>query len=152
MFVPGKPFYPNLFWGVMPGAYPSGAPEKCFTQVSSGFTHKHYDKLEKLSRDKHTSLLPEFVNNGSKKLCNNGPWSKGYKTFYGRNSQICNKLECLSAVKRSTIHIHSTPEKAPGLTHKHYTRPERLAGDKHFSSLLTFVNYGCKKLYNIGPW
>ncbi len=75
------------FW-VRSGAYPSGAPEECFTQVSSGFTHKHYDKLEKLSRDKHSSLFTEFVNNGCKKLCNNGPWSKGYKTFYGRNSQI----------------------------------------------------------------
>ncbi len=30
-------------------------------------------------------------------------------------------------------------------------RPERPAGYKHCSSLLTFVNYDCKKLYNIGP-
>jgi len=24
--------------------------------------------------------------------------------------------------------------------------------DKHYSLLQTFVNYGCKKFYNFGPW
>ncbi len=37
------------------------------------------------------------------------------------------------------------------LTHKHFTRLERLARDKHSTLLSTFVNYGCKKLNNIGP-
>jgi hypothetical protein len=38
------------------------------------------------------------------------------------------------------------------LTLKQKTRLERLARDKHSSLLQEFVNYGRKKLYNIGPW
>ncbi len=37
------------------------------------------------------------------------------------------------------------------LTCKHYTGMERLARNKHSSFLQTFVNYTCKKFYNIGP-
>jgi hypothetical protein len=37
------------------------------------------------------------------------------------------------------------------LIHKHYTRPVKLAGDKHSSFLKTLVGYGRKKFYNIGP-
>jgi hypothetical protein len=36
-------------------------------------------------------------------------------------------------------------------TNRHYTKLERLAMDKHSSLLRTFVNYGRKKFYNIGP-
>jgi hypothetical protein len=39
-----------------------------------------------------------------------------------------------------------------GLTHKHWTRLEKIASDKHSSLLRTFVNYEFKKFYNIGPW
>jgi hypothetical protein len=42
--------------------------------------------------------------------------------------------------------------KAPGLTHKHKTRLEWLARDKHSSLLRTSVNYGRNKLYSTGPW
>jgi hypothetical protein len=41
--------------------------------------------------------------------------------------------------------------KAPSLTLKNQTRLERPARDKPFSFLLTFINYGRKKFYNIGP-
>ncbi len=44
----------------------------------------------------------------------------------------------------------STLEQAPGVTLKFLTRLERLAWGKHYSLLRTFVNYGLKKLYNIG--
>jgi hypothetical protein len=40
---------------------------------------------------------------------------------------------------------------APGLVHKHLTRLERLAKDKHLSLLGIVVNYRRKKFYNIGP-
>ncbi len=40
---------------------------------------------------------------------------------------------------------------APGLIHKHYTRLERPARDKHSSLVQTFVNYGRKKFYKVGP-
>ncbi len=45
----------------------------------------------------------------------------------------------------------STLGLAPGLTHKHYTRPAILARDKHSSLLRKSVNYGRKKFYSIGP-
>ncbi len=35
---------------------------------------------------------------------------------------------------------------------KHLTRLVRLAEDKHSSLSITFVNYGHKRFYNIGPW
>jgi hypothetical protein len=40
----------------------------------------------------------------------------------------------------------------PGLAHKQQTSLESLARDKHSSLIRTFVNYGGKKFYNIGPW
>ncbi len=36
-------------------------------------------------------------------------------------------------------------------TNTHETKLERLSRDKHSSLLRTFVNYGRKKFYNIGP-
>ncbi len=39
-----------------------------------------------------------------------------------------------------------------GLTNKHLTKLEKLAWDKHSSLLRQFVNYDCKKFYNIVPW
>ena len=47
--------------------------------------------------------------------------------------------------------ISSLYRKALGLIHKHLTRLEKLARDKRSSLLRTFVNYGHKKLYNVGP-
>ena len=41
------------------------------------------------------------------------------------------------------------PSEAPGLTHTHYTRLERLRRDKHSCLLRKFVNYGRKKFYKI---
>jgi hypothetical protein len=45
----------------------------------------------------------------------------------------------------------STLRLAPGLVYKHWTRLEEPARDKTLAYLLTFVNYGRKKCYNIGP-
>jgi hypothetical protein len=39
-----------------------------------------------------------------------------------------------------------------GLTHKHWTRLERLARDKYSSSLRKSVNYSCKTFFCTGPW
>jgi len=41
--------------------------------VDSGVTHNHYTRLEKLARDKHSSLLRTFVNYGHKKFYNVEP-------------------------------------------------------------------------------
>jgi hypothetical protein len=43
------------------------------------------------------------------------------------------------------------PGEAHSLSHKYSTRLESLARDKHSSLLRTFVNYGRKKFYIIGP-
>ncbi len=45
----------------------------------------------------------------------------------------------------------STLGYTPDLTHKHLTRLERLASDKHSSLLQKSVNYGCNKFYDTGP-
>jgi hypothetical protein len=49
---------------VKPGTY----PERC-----SGLTCKHYTRLERLARDKHSSLLRKSVNYGRKKFYSTGP-------------------------------------------------------------------------------
>jgi hypothetical protein len=42
VFVPGKPFQPSLvFVGNARSLTLRGAPERFFTQVGSGLTHKH---------------------------------------------------------------------------------------------------------------
>jgi hypothetical protein len=58
----------------------SGAPEKFFTLVGSGFTRKHYTRLKKLAGDKHCGLLHILVNYGRKK-------------FYRIGSRIIKKKE-----------------------------------------------------------
>ncbi len=55
------------------GAYHRGAPERCSTLMqATGLTHKHYVRLERLARDKHTSKLRKFVNYRRKKFYNVG--------------------------------------------------------------------------------
>ncbi len=48
-------------------------------QVGSGLTRKHKTGLERLTRDKHSSLIRESANNDSKKFYNLGP---GLNSFY----------------------------------------------------------------------
>jgi len=59
------------------------------------------------------------------------------------------KFVCVSAVIPS-IGIFSTLGQAPGFTHKHQARFERLARDKHSRLLWKVVTYGRKKFYSIG--
>jgi hypothetical protein len=49
VFVPGKLFRHSLMFAGKAGAYPSGAPDICFSL--SSLTHKHWASLEKLARD-----------------------------------------------------------------------------------------------------
>ncbi len=51
----------------------SGAPKRCFIWAGSGSTHK-LTRLERLGRDKPSSLLRKFVNYERKKFYNIGPW------------------------------------------------------------------------------
>jgi hypothetical protein len=76
VFVPCKPFKPSLmFVGKATGLPESGAPERCFAWVGSGLTNKHYTGLERLAKDKRSSLLRKFVNYGCKKFYSTGPGS-----------------------------------------------------------------------------
>ncbi len=51
-------------------------------------TNKHYSMLERLAKDKHSSLLQTFVNNGRKMFSNIGARAQCYKTTFVRNLLI----------------------------------------------------------------
>jgi hypothetical protein len=64
------------------GVYPSEAPFRfsCLG-YSPGLTHKYLTRLEKLARDKHSSLLQKSVNYDHKKFYNIGPWKYFYLPY-----------------------------------------------------------------------
>jgi hypothetical protein len=62
-----------LFFGKARSLPLSAAPERCFTWVFSCLTCKHYTILERLARDKHSSLVQKIVTYGCKKFYNIGP-------------------------------------------------------------------------------
>jgi hypothetical protein len=62
-----------MFVGKARGLPDSGAPEICFTWVGPGLAHKHLTRLEKLARDKHSSLLQKSVKYSSYKFFSTGP-------------------------------------------------------------------------------
>ncbi len=88
-----------------------------------------------------------------------------YNLFCWQFTNVCNKLERLSQAGLSNLikcfrarpgayprveHLKgSSLVQALAFFHKHQTRQERLARDKHL--LRTFINYWCKMFYNIGP-
>jgi hypothetical protein len=77
MFDPGTPFQPCLIIvGEARSLTLSGAPERCFTWVGSGITRKYYNRLERLARDKHSSLLHKFANYGQKSFITLGSGPK----------------------------------------------------------------------------
>ncbi len=65
------------------GAYPSEAPFRCSTLGQApGLTDKHYTRLERLAKDKHSSLLRKSVNYGHKKFYSTDPSLAGDIFFY----------------------------------------------------------------------
>ncbi len=77
-----RPFQPSLmFVGEARGLPQSGTPERCFTLVGSGLTCKHQTRLERLSQNKHCSLLRKFVNYARKKFYNIGAWCPQYQQY-----------------------------------------------------------------------
>jgi hypothetical protein len=69
MFVPGKPFQPGLIFVIKVRSLPqSGAPERSFIHVGSDDTRKYWTRLERLARDKHSSLLQILINYGYKRF------------------------------------------------------------------------------------
>jgi hypothetical protein len=57
-----------MFVGKARGLSSSGVPERCLIWVGSGLTGKHYARLERVARDKNSSLLKQFVNHDKKVL------------------------------------------------------------------------------------
>jgi hypothetical protein len=66
----------------------SGACERCFIHLGSSLTSKHETRLERLARDKHSSLFQKFVTYGRKKISKIGTKAQCYRTFFVRNLQI----------------------------------------------------------------
>jgi hypothetical protein len=63
MFVLGEPLQHSLIFAVEARSQPQrvGAPEKYPTFVCFGLLHKHWTRLERLARDKHSSLIGTFL-------------------------------------------------------------------------------------------
>jgi len=53
----------------------SGAPKRCSTEKGCDLTHKHLTGLERLARDKCSSLLWKGITDARKKFYNIGHWS-----------------------------------------------------------------------------
>jgi hypothetical protein len=87
MLVAGKPVQSSL---VFVGKAWSGAPERCFTWVGSGLTRKYWTRLERLAKDKHSSLLQKSINYGCKKFNSTGPGGQCYK-----NTMVIDKSNLL---------------------------------------------------------
>jgi hypothetical protein len=53
----------------------SGAPERWFCWGGSSLFGKYKTRLERLAKDKHSSLLQKLINYGHKKVYNIDTWS-----------------------------------------------------------------------------
>jgi hypothetical protein len=74
VFLPIRPFQPSLMFSDK--AKPiSGAPKRCSTEKGCDLTHKHLTGLERLARDKCSSLLWKGITDARKKFYNIGHWS-----------------------------------------------------------------------------
>ncbi len=78
----------------------NGAPERCFICIGSSITSKYQTSLERLARDKHSSVLRKFVNYGQKKFYNIGPRSQFYKNSL-LSHRRCGKSRAFDPVKLS---------------------------------------------------
>jgi hypothetical protein len=87
VFVPGKSFQLGLIFAGKAGYCPSKAPLR---GRLLGLPKIMRLGSKRLDRDKYSSLLRTFVNNGLKKFYNIGLWCQRFKTFFF----ITNKLEC----------------------------------------------------------
>ncbi len=66
------------------------------SRVSSILIHNHWTRLERLARDKHSSLLQKFVNYGQKKFYNIGPRADDIKNLRPYFTDVRNWMECSS--------------------------------------------------------
>ncbi len=91
-------FSPVLcYLGNARGLPQGGAPEKCLTCEGSGLTHKHWTRLEKLTRLNHSNLLQIFVNYVRKSFMTLGPCDTVIILLRP------NKLKCFSLARLSSL-------------------------------------------------
>ncbi len=112
-----------LFMGKARSLPQSGVPERFFNTVGSCFTIKHKTRLERLARDKDSSLLQKYVDYSC-------------KTFYSTSSSYqVNPLAQRFLVRNNfSDALNST-----------------LSTDKHSSLFRTLLNYGQKSLITLAP-
>ncbi len=65
------------------------------SRVGSCFTNKHYNRLEKLTIDKHCSLLRQFENYGCNFFITSTPGANVIKNFGPRFTDFRTKIDCL---------------------------------------------------------
>jgi hypothetical protein len=75
----------------------SGALERSFTQVSSCLTHKHYTRLERVAKDKYSSLFVRY----RRRCCEYGATTLSIKGLFATFSimilsitTLCNYAQC----------------------------------------------------------
>ncbi len=85
-------------------------------------------RLEKLTNDKHSSLVRKSTNHRQKRFYNIDTKAQCYKTFSVHDLRIF-------ALSQSVCQ----------------TRPEKLTNDKHSSLVRKSANHGQKEFHNIGP-
>jgi hypothetical protein len=110
-------------------------------------------------RKKKVFMMVQLEIGGSPSSCDNSPAvvatrTQCYITFYDHNLQMfVKKLECLSLTNLSRlvwcfrVRLGRTqaPGQGPSITHKHWTRLERLSRNQQSSLLCIFINYGSKR-------
>jgi hypothetical protein len=162
--VPGKPFQASLIFV----CYAKSLPDRGVNfRVGSWPYPQDCTRLERLAFDNHSNLFQTFVNYRWKKffpllhqLVQTGQYV--IKLFCPKFTNVHNKLECPSLVNLSRLmsylcYAKSLPDRGVNFRVGSWpypqdcTRLKRLAFDKHSNLLQTFVNYGRKKFYNIGP-
>ena len=93
MFVIYKPFEPSLMFVGKYRAYLIVEQLKC---ALTGFSCKHWTRMERPARDKRSRLLRKFVNYGLKKFYNIGSGPNVVKLLFSVFYDLRNKLKYLS--------------------------------------------------------
>ncbi len=93
MFVHGKLFQLSIIFASKARAYLSGVSFRHSTLGwAPGFFCKHLTRPERPERDKHSSLLQTFVNDGRKKFYKIGPRGLYHKKSRVNNLQKINRF------------------------------------------------------------
>ncbi len=129
--------------------------------VGSCHTRKHQTRLERLARDKQSSLLRKFVM-FIKCFVGLAPGPKLQSFLRLQFTNVYNKLEPFQPPRLMFLgEDRSLPESgalegcltqvSTSLAHKHQTWLEMLDREKHSSLLQTFIYYNCKSVITFGP-